>query len=203
MNIYTWLLTYAAPSGDLQSDLVMVNSASDATVKKASLNEIELQKAWDALAERSDGATVIVPETFGRERGILPESPRVTRNGVSGFLVTLDSMHQAHCVDAAWRRLWFNHEDDKLNGPMAKYNISDQWYKDHITHCLKILKQSILCKMNIDMVMGYIQWNRSNPDDFIHFEKNHIFPASHRVWARMGSKASWKNFNFQREISSV
>ncbi|KAI1676341.1 DUF3328 domain containing protein [Pyrenophora tritici-repentis] len=152
----------------------MADLASDTKVEKAFLHEGELQKAWNALAERSDGATVVVPEKFGYERGILPESPRVTRNGISGFLVTLDSMHQAHCVDAAWRRLWFNHEDDKLNGPMAKANISDEWYKNHITHCLKILKQSVLCKMNMDMAMGYIQWNKSSPDDFIHFEKNYL-----------------------------
>ncbi|EOA80852.1 uncharacterized protein SETTUDRAFT_35759 [Exserohilum turcica Et28A] len=161
-------------TGSLQADLVMVNSTPDEPVENALSNEMKLQKAWDTLAERSDGVTVVVPEKLEQERGILPESPKVTRNGVSGYLVTLDSMHQANCVDAAWRRLWFNHEDDKLHGPMANHNISDQWYKDHITHCLKILKQSILCKMNVDMVMGYIQWNKSDPNDFIHFEKNHI-----------------------------
>lgn len=76
----------------------MVNSTPDEPVENALSNEMKLQKAWDTLAERSDGVTVVVPEKLEQERGILPESPKVTRNGVSGYLVTLDSMHQANCV---------------------------------------------------------------------------------------------------------
>ena len=79
---------------------------------KPLLDEAELQKAWDTLAEQPDGVTVVVTEDFGYERGLLPESPRVTRNGTSGFLVTLDSMHQAHCVVS---RSYLHHKHQKAN----------------------------------------------------------------------------------------
>lgn len=189
----------------------MVNSTPDEPVENALSNEMKLQKAWDTLAERSDGVTVVVPEKLEQERGILPESPKVTRNGVSGYLVTLDSMHQANCVvifldshhydqsNTNWkhrmlRGVVFGSIMKTINymgqwritisqisgtkiisvGTIFALKQMPAWPNFSLAHCLKILKQSILCKMNVDMVMGYIQWNKSDPNDFIHFEKNHI-----------------------------
>jgi Mycotoxin biosynthesis protein UstYa len=89
--------------------------------------------------------------------------------GNEAFAGRIDVFHQIHCLDAIRRDVhWDYYYDDMY--PKGR-NHSGSLHKLHLSHCIYLLLQNIMCNANVDVYTH--TWNDAVPYPFADFNINH------------------------------
>lgn len=111
---------------------------------------IEIDRPWPALYDtRPIGLTCEQALAIGKDPAEAVQIPPSWGLGNDSYFGRVDAFHQMHCLDALRRETHFDHYYGvKYPGGL---NITTQMHRLHLSHCLWLLAQSIMCSANTDM----------------------------------------------------
>lgn len=109
--------------------------------------------------------------------------------------MNVEGLHHLHCLvrqpsssDGKWlmmtpqnllrQSLWFNYDYYHGQGKGAFVN-EDKILKLHVTHCLDILRQQLMCSVDTG-VLGQVWWDPQSPKTFVDFNTVRRIPDKSR-----------------------
>ncbi|PYH46214.1 oxidase ustYa family protein [Aspergillus saccharolyticus JOP 1030-1] len=129
----------------------------------------EVDEAWNRLAN-------IKPIAISRDDvvklGRDPEQaakwPASFGFGSDAYIGRLDVFHQIHCLDWLRREAYFDHYYGKKWPPGTR---PSDMHRTHISHCIYLLLQNLMCNANVDIYTHY--WADAQLNAFPDFSVNH------------------------------
>ncbi|RAL17387.1 oxidase ustYa family protein [Aspergillus homomorphus CBS 101889] len=129
----------------------------------------EVDAAWNRLAN-------INPITISRDDvvklGRDPEQaakwPESFGFGSEAYIGRIDVFHQIHCLDWLRREAYFDHYYGKKWPPGTP---PSDMHRTHISHCIYLLLQNLMCTANVDIYTHY--WADAQLNAFPDFSVNH------------------------------
>jgi len=121
----------------------------------------EVDAAWESLGV--DYRSVAIPPDQAAQSGILPDQVKVSQKYGGGFIANVEGLHQLHCLNLLRKSLYYNFDYYHAlgKGPFAN---SDYVLRYHVTHCLDIVRQQLMCSIDIG-VLGQV-WFQPPPSPF-------------------------------------
>lgn len=130
----------------------------------------EVDAAWIKVS--NTGAIPISKEdviALGKSPGVAAKWPESFGFGSDAYIGRLDVFHQVHCLDAVRREAYFEHYyGSKYPGG---YNTTSEMHKLHLSHCIYLLLQNIMCSANVDVYTHF--WIDTTLNMFPDFNINH------------------------------
>ncbi|TLD36224.1 tat pathway signal sequence [Venturia nashicola] len=148
----------------------------------------EVDAAWKALGADSDSQmdrALRVPESEAQKSGISLDHVRIKAKYGGGYPANVEGLHHLHCLNLLRKGLIYNYPYYKNLGK-GPFSNGDHVVKVHITHCLDILRQQLMCTVDTG-VLGQIWVYPENPEPFVDFNTKHTcknFEAIRR-WAEV------------------
>ncbi|MCJ1380834.1 hypothetical protein MMC17_003943 [Xylographa soralifera] len=142
----------------------------------------EVDAAWKSLGV--DYRSAIVPADLADQAGLSPDHVQVSEKYGGGFPANVEGLHHLHCLNLLRQGLYYNYEYYHSRGEDAFKN-SDEILRFHVSHCLDILRQQLMCTVDI-AVLGQVWWDKSSPKAYPDFNTRHKcrnFDAV-RQWAK-------------------
>ena len=105
-------------------------------------------------------------ELLGGNSSDTARFPPIFGLGGDAHIGRLDVFHLIHCLDALRREVWFDHYYSKKypNGP-------DDAHYVHVTHCISMLLQNIMCNAPLTPILHY--WVDTAQEPSPNFSDNH------------------------------
>ncbi|KAF2092284.1 hypothetical protein K490DRAFT_32878 [Saccharata proteae CBS 121410] len=132
----------------------------------------EVDAAWKALGV--DYRSVVVPVDQAEESGLLPDQVKISPKYGGGFPANVEGLHHLHCLNLLRKSLYYNFDYYHALG-QGPFGNSDFILRKHVSHCLDILRQQLMCSVDIG-VMGQV-WFQPNtnspPEAFVDFNTQH------------------------------
>ncbi|KAF2198139.1 hypothetical protein GQ43DRAFT_337235, partial [Delitschia confertaspora ATCC 74209] len=146
----------------------------------------EVDAAWESLG--ISYRSVVIPESEAERTGLLPDQVKISQSYGGGYPANVEGLHHLHCLDLMRKALWWNYDHYHAKGEGAFIN-SDYVVKYHVTHCMDIIRQQLMCTLDIG-VLGQVWYQpegeeRATP--YVDFNTQHTcrdFEAI-RKWAEM------------------
>jgi len=141
----------------------------------------EVDAAWESLGV--DYRSAWVPAEQAARSGLSPDQVKIKDKYGGGYPANVEGLHHLHCLNLLRKSLHYNFEYYHALGKGAFQN-DDLILKTHITHCLDILRQQLMCSVDMGM-LGQVWWDRKEPKPFVDFNTKHVcrnFEAV-RQWA--------------------
>ncbi|KAE9983569.1 hypothetical protein EG327_005449 [Venturia inaequalis] len=132
----------------------------------------EVDAAWEELG--ANYRYFILPETVAHEIGVPKYHVRINPKYGGGYPVSLEATHQIHCVNLVRQGLYYN-IDYYRNLKQGAFVNGDKVVKKHISHCLDMLRQQIMCTADLGVV-SQVWWRSSKdgePNTFPDFNNKH------------------------------
>lgn len=129
----------------------------------------EVDDAWERITNvRPIPVTREDVLKLGKEPEQFAKFPESFGFGPEAYMGRLDIFHVIHCVDQVRREAYFDHYYGKHWGTRAN---ASELHKTHISHCVHIILQNIMCSPNLDVYLHF--WADANPSAFPDFNVNH------------------------------
>ncbi|EMD95383.1 hypothetical protein COCC4DRAFT_150591 [Bipolaris maydis ATCC 48331] len=130
-----------------------------------------------------DSGHFLIPVSEGHKYDLDIKRHVTVPKGVAeeeSFLVSLDVMHQIHCLDTLRENLWYNRDWYATHQEQhPKLSV----HKAHTNHCLDALRERLMCLSDVTFLpMVYIDREGWTLPDFERRHKCHNFDAT-REWA--------------------
>ncbi|KAH8821828.1 hypothetical protein F5884DRAFT_769163 [Xylogone sp. PMI_703] len=141
----------------------------------------EVDKAWESLGV-DYRAAIISPEK-ARGSYLSPDQVQISDKYGGGWVANVEGLHHLHCLNLLRKSLYYNY-DYYHNLGKGAFKNSDDIVRFHVSHCLDILRQQLMCTVDIGM-LGQVWWNRTRPHAYPDFNTQHTcrnFEAV-RKWA--------------------
>ncbi|KAH4197051.1 hypothetical protein HBH42_073530 [Parastagonospora nodorum] len=143
--------------------------------------EGNVSERWMALGQ--DSGHFLIPVSEGHKYDLDIKRHVTVPEGVAeqeSFLVSLDVMHQIHCLDSLRESLWYNRDWYSVHQEQhPKLSV----HKAHTNHCLDALRERLMCLSDITFLpLVYIDREGWTLPDFERRHKCHNFEAT-REWA--------------------
>jgi len=130
----------------------------------------EVDAAWESLGV--DYRPVIVPTELGEKSGLGPNKVQVAEKYGGGFPANVEGLHHLHCLNLLRKSLYHNYDYYHALGKGA-FSNDDRVIRSHVTHCLDILRQQLMCTVDVG-VLGQVWWNKESPTAFTDFNTKHM-----------------------------
>lgn len=155
----------------------------------------EVDAAWESLG--TDYRSVVIPADQAAQSGLLPDQVKINEKYGGGFVANVEGLHQLHCLNLLRKGLYYNFEHYHALG-QGPFSNSDHVLKYHITHCLDIIRQSLMCSIDIG-VLGQVWFQPDGlpPEPYVDFNTRHKcrdFEAV-RKWAKIHQLPPAENVN--------
>ncbi|OCL09382.1 hypothetical protein AOQ84DRAFT_291351 [Glonium stellatum] len=144
----------------------------------------EVDAAWGSLGV--DYRSVAIPPDQAARSGILPDQVKISQKYGGGFIANVEGLHQLHCLNLLRKALYYNFDHYHALGK-GPFGNSDYVLRYHVTHCLDIIRQQLMCTVDIG-VLGQVWFQPpSSPfaEPYVDFNTRHKcrnFDAV-RAWA--------------------
>ncbi|CAA9959480.1 DUF3328 domain containing protein [Pyrenophora teres f. maculata] len=143
--------------------------------------EGNVSERWMALGQ--DSGHFLIPVSEGHKYDLDIKRHVTVPEGVAeqeSFLVSLDVMHQIHCLDTLRENLWYNRDWYFVH---QKQHPKLSVHKAHTNHCLNALRERLMCLSDVTFLpLVYIDREGWTLPDFERRHKCHNFDAT-REWA--------------------
>ncbi|KAE8352700.1 hypothetical protein BDV28DRAFT_165360 [Aspergillus coremiiformis] len=129
----------------------------------------EVDTAWNRLANIKPiviGRDDVVK--LGRDPAQAAKWPESFGFGPEAYIGRLDIFHQIHCLDWLRREAHFDHYFGKKWPPGTP---PSELHRTHVSHCIYILLQNLMCNANVDIYTHY--WADAQLNAFPDFNVNH------------------------------
>lgn len=90
--------------------------------------------------------------------------------GPDAHIAQMDIVHQIHCLDSLRRAIHYDYYFKDEYGPRHNATNPPLGFKIHISHCIHILLQNLMCNANLD-VLTY-NWYKDEFPPFVDFSIN-------------------------------
>ncbi|KAK3936120.1 hypothetical protein QBC46DRAFT_420336 [Diplogelasinospora grovesii] len=140
--------------------------------------------AWEALG--ISYRPVVIPDELAAKSGLTPNHGRRAEKYGGGYLGNLEGLHHLHCLNLVRKSIFYNYDYYQTLGEHEFSNDGDvlRW---HISHCLDVIRQQLMCTVDIG-ALGSVWINSTDgPYPFPDFRTNHICRNYEeiRAWAEM------------------
>ncbi|PWY91613.1 hypothetical protein BO94DRAFT_489481 [Aspergillus sclerotioniger CBS 115572] len=105
---------------------------------------------------------------LGRDPAQAAKWPESFGFGPDAYIGRLDIFHQIHCLDWLRRETYFDHYYGKKWPPGTP---PSDMHRTHISHCIYILLQNLMCNANVDIYTHF--WADAQLNAFPDFSVNH------------------------------
>jgi len=129
----------------------------------------EVDAAWSSLG--IDYRAIVVPEDQATASGLSPDQVRINDKYGGGYPANVEGLHHLHCLNLLRKALYYNYDYYHKLGDGAFKN-EDHIVRYHVTHCLDILRQQLMCTVDVGM-LGQIWWDPQAPKPFVDFNTKH------------------------------
>ncbi|KAF2502890.1 hypothetical protein BU16DRAFT_554922 [Lophium mytilinum] len=157
----------------------------------------EVDAAWESLGVNY--RAVVVPVDQATQSGIRPDQVKVSQRYGGGFPANVEGLHHLHCLNLLRKALTWNYEYYHKQGE-GPFTNSDYVIRYHVTHCLDVLRQQLMCTVDVG-VLGQIWYHPEGypMEPFVDFHTNHKcrnFEAV-RAWAEKHQLPPEENVDMQ------
>ncbi|KAF1952071.1 hypothetical protein CC80DRAFT_508414 [Byssothecium circinans] len=145
----------------------------------------DVDAAWEALG--TDYRSVVIPPEEAEQTGLRSDQVKVASIYGDGYPANVEGLHHLHCLNLLRKSLKWNYDHYQKQG-RGPFSNSEHIVRYHVTHCLDILRQQLMCVTDIG-VLGQVWWqpdNQDYPEPFVDFNTKHRcrdFEAI-RKWAK-------------------
>ncbi|KAI9775597.1 MAG: hypothetical protein M1839_000998 [Geoglossum umbratile] len=129
----------------------------------------EVDAAWTSLGV--DYRSAVVPADQAKKSGLMPDQVQVSEKYGGGFPANVEGLHHLHCLNLLRKSLYYNFDYYHNLGEGAFKN-SDRILRFHVSHCLDILRQQLMCTVDV-AVLGQVWWNKQRPLAYPDFNTVH------------------------------
>ncbi|KAF1979261.1 hypothetical protein BU23DRAFT_576903 [Bimuria novae-zelandiae CBS 107.79] len=132
----------------------------------------EVDAAWEALGVGY--RPIVVPLEEAAKSGLQPHQVQVESVYGGGFLANVEVLHHLHCLNILRKSLAWNYAYYHAQGH-PPFSNSDDIIRVHVTHCLDILRQQLMCVPDVG-VLGQVWWKSeemAQPTPFVEFNTEH------------------------------
>ncbi|ETN46997.1 uncharacterized protein HMPREF1541_01187 [Cyphellophora europaea CBS 101466] len=129
----------------------------------------EVDAAWEALGVNYRG--IRVPEDQAVAAGISKSHVRINKKHGGGYPANVEGLHHLHCLNLLRQTSKYNFDYYKALGEGAFKN-DDMIVEKHVTHCLDILRQQLMCRADFS-VFGQVWTHPESPKPFVDFNTRH------------------------------
>ncbi|KAF2431302.1 hypothetical protein EJ08DRAFT_713446 [Tothia fuscella] len=141
----------------------------------------EVDAAWSSLGV--DYRAIAVPSDQASRSGFAQDQVKISEKYGGGFPANVEGLHHLHCLNLLRKSLYYNFDYYHAQGEGAFKN-NDVILKNHITHCLDIIRQQLMCIVDVGM-LGQVWWDPQAPKSFVDFNTKHMCRSFEEIrqWA--------------------
>ena len=141
-----------------------------------------VDKAWEDLGVNYRAVTV--PESEAKAAGLTDDHIRINARYGGGLPANVEGLHHLHCLNLLRQTSKYNFDYYKTLGEGAFKN-DDMIVKLHVTHCLDIIRQRLMCTPDLG-VFGQVWTQPESPKAFVDFNTDHkcVNYDAIREWAK-------------------
>lgn len=129
----------------------------------------EVDAAWEKLGVNYRG--IQVPEEQAEAAGISKGHVKINKKYGGGYPANVEGLHHLHCLNLLRQTSKYNFDYYKALGEGAFKN-NDMIVKLHVTHCLDIIRQQLMCRADVG-VFGQVWTQPESPKAFVDFNTKH------------------------------
>ncbi|KAG1768902.1 hypothetical protein EV702DRAFT_979146, partial [Suillus placidus] len=127
----------------------------------------EIDTAWDRIS-RNVGPTRMTREEMLKAGATdLHSKVRYPDKIGGGFMVSLDSAHQMHCVNLLRKASWLEYYESTDRS----FQATPEMVRLHFDHCIEMIRQSIMCNADVTMITWY--WVQGHTVPYPNFNTRH------------------------------
>ncbi|OAL52345.1 hypothetical protein IQ07DRAFT_620013 [Pyrenochaeta sp. DS3sAY3a] len=112
----------------------------------------EVDAAWKSLGADYHAARIPVEEA--EKSGLAPDQVKVKEKYGGGYPAHVEGLHHLHCLNLLRKSLAWNFRYYKDQG-LGPFSNDANILKHHVTHCLDILRQQLMCTVDVG-VLGQV-----------------------------------------------
>ncbi|KAF2736914.1 hypothetical protein EJ04DRAFT_410040, partial [Polyplosphaeria fusca] len=114
-----------------------------------------------------------VPVDLATKSGLAPDQVKVSEKYGGGYPAHVEGLHHLHCLNLLRKSLAWNFSYYKTQG-LGPFSNDESILKYHITHCLDILRQQLMCTVDVG-VLGQVWYQPPNKplQAFVDFNTKH------------------------------
>ncbi|KKY27546.1 putative tat pathway signal sequence [Phaeomoniella chlamydospora] len=117
----------------------------------------EVDAAWEALGVNY--RALAVPEHLAQKVGLAPDQVKIKTKYGGGYPANVEGLHHLHCLNLLRQTSYYNYDYYHDLGKGA-FSNNDVVVRKHTSHCLDILRQQLMCTVDIG-VLGQVWWQDS------------------------------------------
>ncbi|KAF2114793.1 hypothetical protein BDV96DRAFT_660120 [Lophiotrema nucula] len=131
----------------------------------------DVDAAWKSLG--ADYHAARIPQNQAARSGLAADQVKIKQQYGGGYPAHVEGLHHLHCLNLLRKSLaWnFNHYQKEGLGP---FKNDPAIVKYHVTHCLDILRQQLMCTVDVG-VLGQVWYQPPSkpPQAFVDFNTVH------------------------------
>ncbi|KZM23738.1 uncharacterized protein EKO05_0005702 [Ascochyta rabiei] len=131
----------------------------------------EVDAAWKSLG--ADFSAVRIPASEAALSNIRLDQVKIKEKYGGGYPANVEGLHHLHCLNLLRKSLPWNIKYYKAMG-MGPFANDDHILKSHVTHCLDIIRQQLMCNVDVG-VLGQVWYQPPDSDiePFVDFNTIH------------------------------
>ncbi|KAL1594458.1 hypothetical protein SLS60_010218 [Paraconiothyrium brasiliense] len=131
----------------------------------------EVDAAWKSLGV--DYSAARIPADRASRSGLAPDQVKIKEKYGGSYPAHVEGMHHLHCLNLLRKSLAWNFAYYQAQG-LGPFSNDPEILKYHVTHCLDILRQQLMCTVDIG-VLGQVwyQPEGKSPEPFVDFNTVH------------------------------
>ncbi|KAF2015661.1 hypothetical protein BU24DRAFT_441254 [Aaosphaeria arxii CBS 175.79] len=108
--------------------------------------------AWKSLG--ADFRAVRIPADLAEKSGLASDQVKVKQEYGGGYPAHVEGLHHLHCLNLLRKSLAWNFDYYQKQG-LGPFSNDGTILKHHVTHCLDILRQQLMCTVDVG-VLGQV-----------------------------------------------
>jgi len=129
----------------------------------------EVDAAWASLGV--DYRALSVPAELAEKAGLAQDQVKIREKYGGGYPANVEGLHHLHCLNLVRKSLYYNFDYYHTLGKGAFKNDDDILHY-HVSHCLDILRQQLMCTVDIGM-LGQVWLYPDSPEAYVDFNTEH------------------------------
>ncbi|KAG1740975.1 hypothetical protein EDB19DRAFT_1707136 [Suillus lakei] len=164
--------------------IVKFNGSFGATSIYRGAPSPEIDSTWDRISFNARPIRMTLEQLLRTGEKPSPAMVRYPDEHGGGYMATIETTHQLHCVDLLRRASWGDHSYHH-----GGHHETPEIFRNHLDHCIEMLRQVTMCNGDVNMITndwveGLVnpQGDFNVPHQCRNFEKILDWADEHRVF---------------------